>query len=694
MGIFNDNPSEQPKPTLPKLTRTDEIYLAQYSTPAGIAIDDSKLVEEYTPLKVEPAAPVSDPPANMQMPDVPFIQCYNFIQTIPKLSNSILAEIDNIIGRDWHFAPVEGDDKEKKTPEDKTTEQQEEDPVAKEYVNLLNKWEVDFELERLFEYIITDWSACGNNLLGISDWQPVQLSRIWGLERDLKTGKITRYWFIGAQGERIPLDPEKFIHSRYWDMGREPWGLGKFHSLFTNNFTDPDVKKPKPLAAIFRVMVQDSGKIHHKFAMPRIIYGFKDVNKEVFEQDIKPIFQQVAQGGRAAFNKEFTMQQESVDGTARFTESIDLLADEVEAGSGSSVNRVQTKASALADARVADSGTDDRYLGDMDRIRRLMNNEIIPRVIAQSKNDLKNWKNYRGIIEFRWGLKDNFRYDPSELHQWVVDGVMAIKEVRETIKASGKTLHDDWFEQEKQQEKKDQTDLLRQKVALSSGAKGGSNFTPSEDKGEESLQSVKKTAEEALKKIDEWAAKNLNNNVMINHDVSYANLDEASKLKLSQYVKATEYNERHDPKTGEFTFSEFTEAEEKHEAFLKVHPELTKPEAGYTFDPRGNRHFDAFDVKHRQDLLNQFTQGKQDLYIIANTNNDISPASYSEAKKLGNGHVFIGGWTDKSGKRFVDTSFPVAGITDAEAIALKNKYKQQSVLKISSDATKDPVFLE
>lgn len=426
---------------------------------ASVYVEDFKAEEQYEPLAIKPSAPVTDEISDMIRPDVPFIQCYNFVQTIPKLQNVILSEIDNIISRDWYYAPVEGDDKEKeKKPDSK----------VHEYVKILNKWEVDSEFERLIEYLITDWSACGVCIIGISDWKPLQLGHVEGLERLEKDGSIKHYWFIKTNGERLKLPAEKFVYAPYWDMNREAWSKSKFHSLFTNNFTDPDVKKPKPIASIWRVMLQDVGKIHHRFAMPRVIYGFKDIAKEVFDQDIKPVFEKIAQGGRAAFNKEFTMAQETVDGTARFTDSIDLISDELEAGSGSSVNRVQTKASALADARVASGSTDDRYLGDMDRIRRLMNNEVIPRVICQSvERDpiAKNYRSYRGIIEFRWGSKDNFDYDPAELKMWKDAGVIATKEVREAIKSTGRLpLNDEWFQEEQEQKKLEQDNLLTKRM--------------------------------------------------------------------------------------------------------------------------------------------------------------------------------------------------------------------------------------
>lgn len=481
-GIFSYSLNSG-KPSLPKVSKHEIVQ----SLASVVINPDEKLEEAYVPIapKVKPAAPISDEVTDMQRPDIPFLQCYQFLATLPTLQNSVLAEIDNIIGRDWYYAAVAGDDTEKPNGKEIGSKAKEaipqQDPVAQEYIKYLNKWETEFELERIFEYLITDWSTCGNCLLGISDWQPVMLGRVEGCVRNEVNGSVIKYWFIKTTGERLPLDAKNFIHSRYFDVDREPWSLAKFHALFNNNFTDPDIKKPKPLAAIIRVMLQDAGKIHHKFAMPRILYGFKDVSKEVFEQDIVPSFNKIAQGGRGAFNKEFTVNQENVDGTARFTESIDLINDQMEAGSGSSVNRVQTKASALADANVAASGTDDRYVGDMDRLRRLMNNDIIPRVIAQKKNDLDNWKQYRGMVEFRWGAKDSFEFNPDEALKFLGVGVYAKKEVREMLKAAGRPVNDEWYDAEQEQRAADENQKFQRVVEVKNAGQKAPDFKAKED---------------------------------------------------------------------------------------------------------------------------------------------------------------------------------------------------------------------
>src|SRR5574341_298136 len=148
----------------------------------GAVIDESeaqkKTNEQYIPLspqvKSQTTAPVSDQISDMERPDVPFLQCYDYLTSVPELQSVVQGEIDNIISRDWYYAPIESDD----------TEKTEKSSKVKEYVKECNRWEVQYELERIFEYLVADWSVCGNNLIDISVWKPVQFGRIEGLNRN------------------------------------------------------------------------------------------------------------------------------------------------------------------------------------------------------------------------------------------------------------------------------------------------------------------------------------------------------------------------------------------------------------------------------------------------------------------------------------------------------------------------------
>ena len=100
----------------------------------------------------------------------------------------------------------------------------------------------------------------------------------------------------------------------------------------------------------------------------------------------------------------------TVDGRSALIGSITPILDkEVEAGLQSSANRVITMPSAMADAREAGEKDDTRTLGIMEKIRRVMNKEIIPRVLGEGSG-----------IEFVWGTQDDFEI---EMPPGVIDAV-------------------------------------------------------------------------------------------------------------------------------------------------------------------------------------------------------------------------------------------------------------------------------
>ena len=129
----------------------------------------------------------------------------------------------------------------------------------------------------------------------------------------------------------------------------------------------------------------------------------------------------------------------------------------------------------------------------------------------------------------------------------------------------------------------------------------------------------------------------------------------------------------------------------KHRDFIRSHPRFSKPETGYTYDPSTGKHYDANVRKDRQRLIRNYAKGKKSLYIVANTQNNPSPRTLAQAKRLGGGRGFIGGYTRKSGKKDTDTSFPVTSLKKAKE--LKKRFGQESIMKISSKSKRKPTFI-
>ena len=333
-------------------------------------------------------------------PLIPFAKCQEYYLTVGKVQNTIESFVAQIINRDWYFES-END----------------------QSVEILKQWENDVKLSRLIEDIVRNWLIHGHIILGKSDLAHVQYSSIRGMIRD-EYGHPTK--FIQRIGyDDIELNADDFISEPFIQLDRSGWGVGLYHSLMAT-FTD-DGKESVPLLEIYRRMEQDISKIHHKYASPRTIISFPEASQAQMDSDIIPLLKSQKQGDRLAINFKPELISESIDGKARFTDSINQINSEVEAGLQSSSSRLITQPSAMADAREAGSQDDERVLALMEKIRRLMDEQIIPLVLGEDSD-----------ATFHWGAKDDFDLTfPSGLEKAIQLGIVSNEEAREILKARG-----------------------------------------------------------------------------------------------------------------------------------------------------------------------------------------------------------------------------------------------------------------
>lgn len=332
-------------------------------------------------------------------PDVAFAKAYEFYKTIGKVQNVVEYTVSKILKRDWYF-------------ESKNTS----------HVNEMNEWAKKYKLNKIQENYVRDSMIGGNFIISKKDWVYVQLTSLMGLHRD-KFGNV-EYFQQMNYGNK--LKTEDFIFEKYIDVNREAWGLSHFHSLMTS-FTDVDGNISVSTLENYRQMQQDSGRIYHKFASPRIIYGFTGIAKDIVEKIIGPSIDAMKPGDRIALSEIPTMVSEQVDSKARFTDTIDLINSEVEAGLQSSANRVINKPSAMADAREAGSMDDDRIFGMMERIRRFMDEKVIPSVLGVEDECF-----------FKWGAEDSSSLNfPAGLAIAIDKNVIDQNTAREILKTIG-----------------------------------------------------------------------------------------------------------------------------------------------------------------------------------------------------------------------------------------------------------------
>ncbi|MBI5697807.1 MAG: hypothetical protein HZC29_04830, partial [Thaumarchaeota archaeon] len=338
----------------------------------------------------------------IEAPRADFVTAWEMYRTIPKFQNTVESIVLDILSRDWYY---------------------ESDNEALE--KQMNDWEETYNTSEIFESIIRQWCITGNHLLGFSDWKPVQMHTILGMKRE-KDGKPIKY-IQQFSGDLSPdynkgLDASKFCHSKYIEADREAWGLGLYHSLL-ETWESERGKESKSLAWIHRDVLQLMYKILKKFSSPKVIWGFDNIDKDVFDKDIAPLISSMEEGDSLALSKVPTVTTDTLDGKGRFYEYINDLHKQTDTGLQSSANRLITEPSAMADAREANKKDDSRVLGIMEKIRRLMNDIIIPTVTGE-----------KGTCQFRWGTKDSLELEfPPSLRDALNTGVINKKIARHIL---------------------------------------------------------------------------------------------------------------------------------------------------------------------------------------------------------------------------------------------------------------------
>lgn len=388
-------------------------------------------------------------------PKVSFAKEFEYYESIPKLQNVVEKAVAAMSSRDWSFEAV-----------DETT--------GKQYTIPLDAWADKYNLDRLIKYYARNSMIAGTFLVGISDWQPVQMKSVVGLQRD-EYGNILKYAKTKRNSAAYEeLEASEFLKDDFIELDREPWGLSLFHALFNDQYTDVDGEKPLSMASIFRQLPQNFHKIIHKLGSPRIFYAFDTLDDEQLKKEAKKLM--IKPGNRAALNKIPQIIPETIDGKGRFTDHTDFINKNFEAGTGSAANRLITEPSAMADGREATAANDDelvRYISA--NFLNFMNDQVIPAVLGEEA---------RGKVLFRWGSKEDFDFNEERALQWLQAGVIGRLEVREMLKGTNTMkLDDKLFEKDQEQKAAEQAQQVGQK-GNPPAKKAPEKKEPEEDKEE------------------------------------------------------------------------------------------------------------------------------------------------------------------------------------------------------------------
>lgn len=331
-------------------------------------------------------------------PRIEFWKRMEYYLTIGRIQNVVESYVLDIINREHYYDAGQDQD----------------DAFIEKHVKIMEQWQETIDFARFKGTLIRNWVINGVNIVSPDDWEFLQLQSVIAKTRD--DFGVTEFYLQVHNGVEHKLDANRFIEEPYIDMDREPWGVGMFDSIMNRDFLDVDGRDGLSTAELYRQALQDNMKIHHKFASPRVIYTAPEANEATIDEDIVPTIEGMHPGDRAVFNENIEIQQETVDGNARFIEHVNKIIDEIDTGLQSSANRVIAEPSAMADAREAGAQDDDRTLGLMERLRIFMNRHVIPRITGLEP----------GMLVFKWGGKDAFDIEfPEPLKNALDSGILS-----------------------------------------------------------------------------------------------------------------------------------------------------------------------------------------------------------------------------------------------------------------------------
>lgn len=404
-------------------------------------------------------------------PKISFKQLYDYYLTIGKVQAVVDSYVSEVITREWEFG----------------TEEDEEDDTG---IEKAEDWADTINLKALIEYTVRDWLVCGNSMLGTTDWKNVQMDHVVGLKQD-DYGNVQDYVVtFNGKWESLPLKPEQYIHSKFIDANRMPWGIGLFHAL-ANTFIW-NAKQSTPALELYRRHLQNVGQVEEKYAFPRVMYSVDGLG--ISKAEIEKLKEQLKgwkPGDRLFIDKVVQMLVETIDGArgGLLQTTTDIQDAEMDSGLQSNIGRLRTEPSAMADAREANTKDDAMLLHIMAKVEELINRQILPMVLGEDTE-----------VRFHFGQQDDMEIDFNELMQIAsakIDNkpVVSPKEFRALLAQKGVTLDDTDYEAfvgELEQQKQDQMQQFQN---------GQAPASPNDNLGKDDDKDVKDLQKEAYRAI-------------------------------------------------------------------------------------------------------------------------------------------------------------------------------------------------
>jgi hypothetical protein len=411
-------------------------------------------------------------------PPVDFATQFEYYTTIGKVQSSIDAYVSEVCTREYEWTTEDGEDNESG-------------------IEAVEEWAKKYNLKGLIEYMVRDLLVCGNNIIGITDWKPVQMDHLIGIKlKQDGSGDPDDYIFMfNGKWESLPLKPDQYIHNKFIDINRMPFGIGLFHALTTSFIWNGHAAVPQ--LELYRRHLQNTGVVEDKYAWQRVLYAFDGTTISQPELDkLREQLKAIKPGERWMTTRKPELITETIDaaknGLLDITKGI--MDEEVTAGLQSSVNRLRTQPSAMADAKESNTKDDAMLLYIFSKIEDIINEKILPLIPGAEG------------VEFQFGQQDDLELNFQSLLQLATTQignkpVISISEFRTILRQKGVPISEDDSELEEFQADLDQQkqDQMQQQFQMKNG--GGDMSANDDDSKQQDDDDVEELRKEAYRKI-------------------------------------------------------------------------------------------------------------------------------------------------------------------------------------------------
>jgi len=302
---------------------------------------------------------------------------------------------------------------------------------------IIEQWNEKADFENKLWDIVGDMLITGNSLVekvtggNTIDVVPVDMKTITKAIRD-DYGKVTQF-IQQIDGKDNKLDPKNFIHFKLFNVAKEAFGIGLFHSLAVP-YHKFEIYQRSLLDDILQLRA-DYANIVHKRSSPRSVVTYENADEAEILLEIQK-HKNMKQGETMFTNKKFEYQELDAGVDARFMPYAEFLEVSYEIGQQTPSAKLTTSAGFTeASAKVAKELLEDRITAIQRKLAKIIEKNIYSPILAANNIDIQKVN-----LKLQWGLPDQPEVTLAQVRFLYEMGLLSWEEARVVIGKSGVPL--------------------------------------------------------------------------------------------------------------------------------------------------------------------------------------------------------------------------------------------------------------